>query len=41
MTYILNKIKVQKNENLILLLTLATISFADSYSNKPDVAPLK
>ena len=28
-------------KNLILLLTLATISFADSYSNKPDVAPVK
>lgn len=28
-------------KNLILLLTLATISFADSYSSKPDVAPVK
>ena len=28
-------------KNLILLLTLATISFADGYSNKPDVAPVK
>ena len=28
-------------KNLILLLTLATISFAVSYSNKPDVAPVK